>query len=486
MWPALERLASRHALSVALSVRAIGLVSLSAFVSLHVQIVGLFGEHGIDSMQGRVDFLTSNVEGAGWLAPSVFLWLDGSELVMHTTCFVGEVASVAMIAGAFGRIAPLLAYAAYLSFVSLGAPFLPLQWDTLLTESLVVAIFSCPLALRRVPLARPPAPHPLALFALWLLLGRLMFASGFVKLASGDDAWWSLEALDYHFETQPLPTLGGYAMHFAPTWMRHGGVIFTFIVELVLPFAILAGTLGRRIAAGGFTLLMLVIGATGNYGFFDLLALALTLSLVDDELIVRVGRVPFFGAASPERSVSSIVIGALASAQMLLGTLALLSTLGVRPYFPESLVALDTAVDPFRVANGYGLFAVMTRDRPIVIFEGSEDGETWHEYDFRWQSGDPARAPAVSMPHMPRLDWMIWFAGLRGEPEPWITQTEIGLLEARPDVLALFGTDPFEGRRPRFVRAMRYDYAFAEPGDPDWWVRSDREPFGPTLERERE
>lgn len=483
-WDALERLAVRHALSVALTLRALGLVSLAAFVSLHTQIGGLFGAGGIDPMAGRVDFVASHVEGAGWLAPSVFLWLGGSEAVMHATCVTGELASVAMIAGALGGLAPLVAYLAYLSFVSFGAPFLPLQWDTLLTESLALAVLASPCSLRPVSLARPTAPHPLALPALWLLVGRLMLASGYVKIASGDDAWRSLEALDYHFETQPLPTLAGYAMHFAPPFVRHAGVVLTFVVELVLPFAIPFGMLGRRIAALGFAILLVTIALTGNYGFFDFLALALTLSLLDDELLARAARGRFFGAAARARSRADLATSGLALAQVLLAVLALLSTLGARPYLPEALVSLDTAADPFRVANGYGLFAVMTRERPIVIFEGSEDGVEWSAYDYRWQSGDPARAPAVCMPHMPRLDWMIWFAGLRGEPEPWITATEVGLLEARPAVLSLFGRDPFAGRRPHFVRAVLYDYAFAAPGDPDWWTRSDRRPFGPTLRRE--
>ena len=254
----------------------------------------------------------------------------------------------------------------------------------------------------------------------------------------------------------------------------------TFVVELVLPWAIVLGTLGRRIAASAFALLLAIIAITGNYGFFDLLALALVISLVDDDALAHLRRV------APEASRPPVppraVVGVLACAQMLLGVLALLSTLGARASFPGAVIAIDEAADPFRVANGYGLFAVMTRERPIVIFEGSEDGETWREYDYRWQSGDPARPPAVSTPHMPRLDWMIWFAGLRGEPEGWIVATEIGLLEARPDVLALFGSDPFEGRRPRYVRSVRYDYRFAPRGQSDWWIRSERAAFGPTLE----
>ncbi len=485
----LDKIASRHALSVALALRAIGLVSLSAFVSLHVQIAGLFGAHGIDPMSGRVARVLEQAESPMLEAPSVLLLLGGTDGAMHATCMVGELASVAMMLGVGGGAAACVAYLAYLSFVSLGAPFLPLQWDTLLTESLAVAAIASPRTLRHVPLERSSAPHPLALFALWFLVGRLMFASGYVKLASGDDAWTSLRALDYHFETQPLPTLPGYAIHFAPSFLRSIGVVFTFVVELVLPWAILFGGLGRRIAAVGFTLLMVVIAVTGNYGFFDFLALALTIALIDDEALARlIARVRRAGWTLPQAPPSTtrgrLGVGVLASFQMFLGLLALLSTLGARPHFSDALLALDARVDPFRVANTYGLFAVMTRDRPIVIFEGSEDGETWREYDYRWQSGDPARAPAACMPHMPRLDWMVWFAGLSDRPEGWTVAVEIALLEARPDVLALFGRDPFEGRAPMFVRTVRYDYGFAPPGDSDWWSRTDRAPYGPTLEHD--
>ena len=118
------------------------------------------------------------------------------------------------------------------------------------------------------------------------------------------------------------------------------------------------------------------------------------------------------------------------------------------------------------------------------MFEGTSDGAEWRAYDYRHQSGELSRGPSQCIPHMPRLDWMIWFAGLGDfESNVWITAVERGLLEARPDVLALFGTDPFHGERPHQVRAVRYFYRFAPPGDRDWWVRTDRMPYGPPLPR---
>jgi hypothetical protein len=485
--PALDRIASQYALAVALSLRAIGLTSLAAFLSLLTQVLGLFGEHGILPMVERVDRVEQLVAHPMSQAPSVFFVIGGSDAALVSTCLVGALASCAMIASVGGGLAPLVAYLAYLSFVSLGAPFLPLQWDTLLTESLAVAFLCSPRTMRHVPLERPHVPEPAALFALWFLITRLMFASGYVKLASGDEAWRSLRALDYHFETQPLPTLAGYALHFGPSIVRSCGVLMTFVVELGLPFAVLFGARGRRVAARGFALLLVVIAVTGNYGFFDWLALALTVALVDDETIEHViAKVRGGFRVTVERLAVHRLVrvrSALAAAcQFLLATLVLCMTLGLSEWIPEPVRAVADAVEPFRLANHYGLFAVMTRDRPIVIFEGSDDGVTWREYDYRWQSGDPARAPAVCMPHMPRVDWMAWFAGLNDQPEPWTIATEIGLLEARPQVLELFGRDPFEGRAPRYVRSVRYRYAFAPWGDEDWWVRFDRHEYGPTLQ----
>jgi hypothetical protein len=485
----LERTAEKHALSIALALRGIGLVSLCAFVSLHVQVHGLFGADGIDPMTRRLGVVEDAAEHPFFVVPTLFLFVGGSDAALDLVCVLGELASVAMVLGLAVGPAALAAWLAYLSFVAIGTPFIPLQWDTLLSEALVLAALAAPPVLR-ARLGRPVPPRPLALLAFWFLIGRLMFAAGWVKLASGDPSWSGLTALDHHFETQPLPTLAGAAMHFAPHALHAAGVVFTFLVELVLPFAILAGESGRRIAAGGFALLLTVIAITGNYGFFDFLAMVLALSLIDDAVIVRAlarWRFSLEGMATLSHRAAqgtARVTSALTALPMLLGLVALLSTFGLRASLPSALLSLDETLDPFRLASGYGLFAVMTTTRPIVVFEGSDDGVTWHEYDYRWQSGDPARGPATCMPHMPRLDWMVWFAGLvaedGGPPPPWISLVERGLLEAQPGVLSLFGRDPFHGRPPRHVRAVWYHYALAAPGDAAWWVRTGGAPFGPT------
>ncbi|MBM3986247.1 MAG: lipase maturation factor family protein, partial [Planctomycetes bacterium] len=145
----------------------------------------------------------------------------------------------------------------------------------------------------------------------------------------------------------------------------------------------------------------------------------------------------------------------------------------------------EARLQPWMSLNPYGLFRVMTTTRPEIVLEVSEDGETWREQPWRWKPGPPAQPPRWVQPHMPRLDWRLWFEALAWEPaararrpyEPsaWFAR----LLEARllgePAVLDLLGPDPLEGRPARAVRAALFDYRFSTPQeraqDGDAWVR---------------
>src|SRR5437867_1510096 len=134
------------------------------------------------------------------------------------------------------------------------------------------------------------------LFLLKFLLFKLILMSGMVKLTSGDDSWgwlnhsfhWSaLTALDYHYWSQPLPTMFGWWADKSPEWFKHFSVAFCLAVEIVVPFLIWAPRRPRLIAAGLMIFLQLAIAITGNYCFFNLLTIALSLLLIDDASIGR-------------------------------------------------------------------------------------------------------------------------------------------------------------------------------------------------------
>src|SRR5205823_5331868 len=158
-------------------------------------------------------------------------------------------------------------------------------------------------------------------------------------------------------------------------------------------------------------------------------------------------------------------------------SLALLSSALVfaeqfRPDYPSAVQQAVDRVEAFKAVSSYGVFRVMTKTRPEIIVEGSDDGTTWKPYEFKWKPGRLDRRPAFVAPWQPRLDWQMWFAALgecRGNP--WLLSTLRHLLLGTPQVLALFGENPFPSSPPRFVRTTLWQYHFAPRGSSDWWSR---------------
>jgi lipase maturation factor 1 len=143
---------------------------------------------------------------------------------------------------------------------------------------------------------------------------------------------------------------------------------------------------------------------------------------------------------------------------------------------PAPMATLVGAVQPLRSINNYGLFAVMTKTRPEIIIEGSNDGQTWLAYEFNHKPGDVKRRPRFIAPHQPRLDWQMWFAALStAEQNPWFINLCIRLLQGQPEVLALLEKNPFPGKPPEHLRAVLYNYKFTTPKTllevREWWSR---------------
>src|SRR5207237_8312965 len=125
------------------------------------------------------------------------------------------------------------------------------------------------------------APSTVLWLLRWLLF-RLMISSGIVKLMSGDPSWRNFIALNYHYETQCLPPWTAWYMHQLPEWFQKVSVAGMFTVELVVPFFIFGPRLFRYVAFVGLAGFQLIIMATGNYAFFNILAIALFVLLLDD------------------------------------------------------------------------------------------------------------------------------------------------------------------------------------------------------------
>jgi hypothetical protein len=391
--------------------------------------------------------------------------------ILHLLCIAGVVCGTALIAGILPGPAALLAWALYLSLVGVGQVFLGFQWDALLLETGLLALLVAPWRWR----PRRFGPSVMALLPLWCLVFKLHLLSGWVKLASGDPTWWDLTALEYHYWTTCLPVWVGWYAAQLPDLVQRASVLVMFAIELGTPFAILGPRRLRHAAAGAMIALQLGIAATGNYGFFNLLTITLCLTLLDDAALIRVLPLVHGPAPATARRPGRVPAGVMALAVSTLTLLPMVArVLGSRALPAPALTVME-AVEPLRSFNTYGLFASMTTVRPEIIVEGSDDGVTWRPYEFRWKPGDPRRRPHFVQPHMPRLDWQMWFAALQGyQRTAWFAPFLDRLLANDPDVTGLLAPGPFADRAPRYVRAVLYRYEFATPAEHRagaWWRR---------------
>jgi len=146
---------------------------------------------------------------------------------------------------------------------------------------------------------------------------------------------------------------------------------------------------------------------------------------------------------------------------------------------PKWLSNIHSMVAPFIIANSYGLFAVMTTKRVELIFEGSNDGENWRQYEFKYKPGDINRRPPFILGHMPRLDWRLWFMPFHSFPyiPSWFLQFLEKMIQHKEDIIGLLAKPlPFpEDQPPHFLRVMSYHYKFSSPEikkqTGQWWTR---------------
>ncbi len=458
--------------------RTLAAIFFCAFASLLMQLPGLIGAHGVAPSWAFLDAAWSQLGAAAlWNVPTL-CWISAGDGMLTGLCVAGLVVSLVMAAGVAPGACSLTLWVLYLSLVSVSSPFLDFQWDGLLLETALLAALALPWRLR--PRWETDAPLPrFGRWLLWWLLFRLMFESGLVKLTSGDATWRGLTALDFHFATQPLPLWTAWFAHQAPRWLLRSATVIMFAIELAVPFLILAPRRWRHAGAWAVMALQVVILVTGNYAFFNLLTIALCMLLFDDaawprrcrELVVPT--VHWTEPPQPRRfqiaAVSAIIVA-------LLSLPPLLATTKLIPRWANPLV-------PLRSFNGYGLFAVMTTQRPEIIVEGSNDGVVWQEYDFKWKPGDVRARPRLVAPHQPRLDWQMWFAALGGpQQNRWFGVFLSRLLEGRPEVLDLLETNPFPKQPPRYVRAVLYEYKFTRSGEGGaWWRREVKGLYWPAF-----
>ncbi len=457
--------------------RLLGVIYLIAFVSLWRQLAGLIGSRGILPAAEFLRFVKSSLGPERyWLLPTL-AWVSPSDGFLKFLALGGAVGSLLLIAGVATMPVLAILWLSYLSLATVGQVFLQFQWDALLLETGFLATLFAPWQLwpRRSCETRPSS---LVLWLFRLLLFRLIFSSGAMKLLSGDPTWRNLTALSFHYETQPLPTPLGWYMHQLPLWFHKLSVAVTFSIELGVPFLIFSPRRLRFFAAFSLIFLQILIALTGNYTFFSLLTVALCLLLLDDQALRRclgwkrmkaTDQAGDFRSETRARRWIVTTLGVL----ILLGGLLQVGTMFLGGRWGQRIPRWFQAP---HIVNHYGLFAVMTTSRPEIVVEGSNDGQTWLVYEFKYKPGDIMRPPPWVAPHQPRLDWQLWFAALRSyQQNPWFANFMLRVLEGSPEVLALLDRNPFPGGPPRYVRALLYEYHFTGLAEKcahgAWWRR---------------
>jgi len=506
-----------HQISRWIFLRALGLIYFSAFYSLIFQIRGLNGPRGILPAS---EYLADVARGLGaqrfWFAPMLLWFSSGSHMLM-ALCWAGIVASLLVVANVWPRAMLVVCFACFLSFVSAAGDFSSYQSDGMLLEAGFISLFFVPGGL--LPgWGNASLPPRASLFLLLWEWFRIYFESGVVKLASGDEQWRQLTALDQYYQNGPLPTWIGWYVQHLPHRFHASTVVATLAMELVLVWM---WFLPRRWQIVCFFLVtpwQIVVILTANYAFLNYIVFALGFLLLDDRFLVRFvptrwrADLPVTREPEPEverdpssedSSCESEPVPQVQAAQVVqhlralrlavitvaLGWIFYATTLPMLQMFWRGIPLLEgpvTALQPFRIANQYGLFAVMTPNRYEIEFQGSNDGLNWVAYPFRYKPQDVMQAPRIYAPYQPRFDWNLWFASLGSWSQYSIVpRTEELLLINDPDVLQLFAGNPFPDKPPRMVRAVLWQYWFSTMREKRtqgiWWRHQLLGTYAPTL-----
>ena len=472
--------------------RSLGTIYLLGFLIAANQFRALCGSDGILPARlflKRVTF---------WDAPSLF-WLNSSDTAFLVAACVGVALAVLALSGlsdAFGYIVSAVVWFSlwllYLSFVNIGQTFYGFGWETLLLETGFLAIFLGP---------TKAAPPVIVIWLLRWILFRLMFGAGMIKIR-GDECWRDLTCMNYHWETQPMPNPLSWYLHLLPEWANKGAVLFNHFVELVVPFFFFGPRMFRQ-GAGILTIVFQgILILSGNLSWLNYITIVVAISCFDDSFLPGIpaflqgvlGKVGIATDISGTSGVFLWVSGGMPSL-LIYSLVAVIFILSIQPAMNlfSSSQMMNSSFDPLHLVNTYGAFGSITRVRNEVIIEGTDDEmitihTKWKEYGFKGKPGDVDRMPPVISPYHLRLDWQMWFAAMSPYwQHPWILNFMAKLLEGNSQVLSLLRVNPFPDHPPRYVRALLYEYHFADRGSfnqagnqsgkRQWWERKRVAPY---------
>lgn len=438
--------------------RGIAALYVVALVSSLNQFRALCGERGLLPAPELLDWAGTSKARKRMLRPTLFTRIRYTDRRLAAVCWAGILVAVALIAG-IPQLAPpwvpmicfLVLWLGYMSISSIGQTFYGFGWEMLLLEAGFLAAF----------LGSGSEPPPTVVIVLfWWLVFRLEFGAGMIKIRGGRE-WRDLTALTFHHETQPMPGPLSRQAHLLPRWFHKGEVLGNHFAQLVVLFFLFAPLLGLVPGIGpapaivGAVAGTIVIATqvwlvlTGNFAWLNWATIVIAFSAIG---------LPAARPSAPGIPLYWIVITSV------VGILYLaLSWPALRNLFARRQL-MNASFNRWQLANAYGAFGTVTKERIEIVVEGTlavdPDAGDWREYEFTGKPGDVRRVPRQFAPYHLRLDWLMWFLPLGRSLEDWFTVFLVRLLEADAPTLALLRTDPFDGERPVWVRAVSYRYRF--------------------------
>jgi len=476
--------------------RLLGLVYLIAFIPLLSQVVPIAGARGITPVNQVLARARRDLPlHRRLLHFPTLLWVRSSDRSLKTLVLVGIVsAALAIVGGPIGYVALLVCWLCYLSLDL--AIDLIYPWDCLLFEAGLLALL-LPVVEPLPALTATAQPLPVVALAYQVLLVRVLW--GFGKFKFNGMTRKDFGYLREFLIAQPVPTKLGWRAHHLPLSVQRAALLLLFLVEVPLPILAFVPGPFRLVLVAAATALMLGIQLTGNFGFFNVLLIALLVPLLD------IGSAFSIAISSPQ----DLVIHALVLVWIVGGVLSFPFNSWVAHawlYWPahlnipsaalRGLLSFYRAISSFRVLHGYGVFGPQAYPtvKLVPVLEGSADGKTWHEYEYRFMPSTETSPPRAFAPNHPRWDHMLLYEGCGMNPAGFLSSVHgsfnpyafahvspvrrmmLRLMEPDAPVRSLFRHDPFAGQKPpRFMRATLFAL---EPTAPEeqratgrWWRR---------------
>ena len=509
--------------------RTLALWYFSAFYSLLFQIKGLMGPEGV---LPAGQYLAAVARALGprrfWFAPSLF-WASSSSRMLMGVMVVGLIASVVAFVNLWPRLSFLVCWVCFLSFVTATSVWSNYQSDGMLLEAGFLSLFFAPRGLMPGWGAHS-LPSRASLFLLQWEWFRIYFESGIVKLLSGDQQWRTMTAMDEYYQNGPLADVDRLVRR-APAALvprglgpGHAGHGTGHCIHVVLSAPGEDHLLSYRDPVGGWR------HPHRQLHFFELPRACRSdsccwmtgscaglcrcdsgrrcrLQLRGRNPKRRSRRYPFLLRVMirrrRRRSMRAIVprracaIGWRSTSARSVSLLSVVMLTWIAYNTTVEMIGMPfggaplpttpiSLLDPFRIANQYGLFAVMTRGRYEIEFQGSNDGTNWIAYPFRYKPQALNEAPRIYAPYQPRFEWNLWFASLGDwRQNEFVPLTEERLLTRDADVLGLFRGNPFPNSPPRFVRSVLWQYWFTSIDEKrrtgNWWRRQWVGVYAPEL-----